>query len=384
MGSARPDASGSGGADVIVVGGGIAGVSAAAAVAETGRSVVLLEREAQLAHHTTGRSAAVYIVNYGGELASRLTLASRPFYDDPPEGLVDGPILEPRGLVMAGSAAHAAVIEQQIVEGQRLDPTIQRLDTAAIRSMVPVVRDEAAVVGMYEPGGSIMDVMGLHQAYVRQARSHDARIERHHEVVAIEPRANGWRVVTDRGSWDGEVVVNAAGAWGDVIGAMAGARPIGLEPRRRTAFTVTIDHDASGWPFVHLDTDDGPCYFKFEAGSQLLCSPSDEVPSPPVDAKAEELDVAMAIDRINRATTLGIRSVNTTWAGLRTFAPDRHPVIGWDDEVDGFCWMVGQGGTGITTSHASGRVVAALVDRRPMPDDLAAVGLELGALAPRR
>ena len=370
-------------ADVIVIGGGIAGVSAAYQLAGD-RSVILLEREAQLAHHTTGRSAAVFIVNYGGPIAQRLTVASREFFEHPPGHLVDGPILEPRGLLMTGTAKHANAIEASALEGRALDPTIEVLETAEILAMIPVLRAEAALIGMYEPGASIMDVMGLHQAFVRGARAEGATLARYERVTGIERMSDSWRVVTDRDSWQADVIVNAAGAWGDEIGSLAGAAPLGLAPLRRTAFTVAVDHDTSEWPFVHIDTDDGACYFKRESGDQLMCSPADETPSVPCDAKPDELDIAIAIDRINTATTLDIRSVRTTWAGLRSFVPDRQPVLGWDDEVPAFCWMVGQGGTGITTSHASGRVIASVVDGSPLPADLTDLGLTKTAMAPRR
>ena len=372
----------SGTADVVVIGGGIAGVSAAYQLASD-RSVVLLEREAQLAYHTTGRSAAAYIVNYGGPVAQRLTIASRAFYDQPPPGLVEGPILEPRALLIVGGPNQRADIEALVAAGRALDSRIEQLDTADLIKLVPVLLPEAAAVGLYEPGAASMDVMGLHQAYVRGARSNDTSIEPYNEVIALERAGENWAVTTDRGQWTADVVVNAAGAWGDVIGSMAGAASVGLTPMRRTAFTVSAPVDASSWPLILIEADDGPCYFKPEPGSQLLCSPADETPSEPCDARPEELDIAIAIDRINAATTLAIRSIRTSWAGLRSFVPDRNPVLGWDADLSGFCWMVGQGGTGITTSHAAGRVIANVVRGEPLASDLVELGLDLASMAPR-
>ena len=372
-----------GASDVVVIGGGIAGVSAAYQLAHT-RDVVLLEREPQLAHHTTGRSAAVYIVNYGGPINMRLTLASRAFYEDPPDDLTDHSILEPCGVLMVGDESHRATITSMALEGAALDPTIELVDTAAALDLVPALRGEAVAVGMFEPGGATMDVMGLHQAYLRGAIAAGATVHRHHEVIGIDRNGSGWRVTTDNGTFDADVIVDAAGAWGDHVAAMAGAAPVGLQPLRRTAFTAPVDVDTTGWPLVHIDSADGPCYFKPESGSQLLCSPSDEIPSDPCDARPEELDVALAIDRINTATTLDIRHVKTTWAGLRTFSPDRQPVIGMDPDVEGFCWMVGQGGTGITTSHAAGLAVAAAVRGEALPPTMADLGLDLRDLGPDR
>lgn len=366
---------------VVVVGGGIAGVSAAFQLSKTHR-VVLLEREAQLAHHTTGRSAAVYIVNYGGPIAMRLTKASREFLDATPHA--GHAILEDRGVLMVGDEASRASIEALAVEGNALDPTIELLDGAAARAMVPVLREEAAVVGMYEPGGSGMDVMGLHQAFVRGAVAHGAEILRHEGALRLE-RSNGrWRVSASNVTVEADVIVNAAGAWGDELAAMAGVAPVGLVPMRRTAFTAPVVADPTSWPLVHIDSVDGPAYFKPEAGGQLLCSPADETPSVACDAKPEEIDVALAIDRLNTMTTLDIRSVASTWAGLRTFSVDRQPVLGMDTEVPGFCWMVGQGGTGITTAAASGEVVAAAVRGEALPEHLLALGLDFDMLGPKR
>lgn len=367
--------------DVVIIGGGIAGVSAAYQLAKT-RRVVLLEREPQLAHHTTGRSAAVYIVNYGGPIAMRLTKASRSFLDDTPHA--DHPVLEDRGVLMVGDEAHRTEIEALAAEGNALDPSIELIDGAAARAMVPVLTEASAVVGMFEPGGSGMDVMGLHQAFVRGAVANGVQIRRHEGALRIERRGDRWCVSTANLAVEADTVVNAAGAWGDEVAAMVGAAPVGLVPMRRTAFTTSVAADPSDWPLVHLDSVDGPAYFKPEAGGHLLCSPADETPSPACDAKPEEIDVAMAIDRLNSLTTLGIRSVASAWAGLRTFSADRQPVLGMDPDVPGFCWMVGQGGTGITTAAAAGEVVAAAVGGDDLPEHLVELGLDFDLLGPRR
>lgn len=367
--------------EVVVIGGGIAGVSAAFQLSKTHR-VVLLERESQLAHHTTGRSAAVYIVNYGGPIAMRLTKASREFLDDTP--YADHAVLEDRGVLMVGDETNRAHIEALAAEGHALDPTIELVDGATARAMVPVLREEAAVVGMYEPNGSGMDVMGLHQAFVRGAVANGAEIVRHEGALAAERVGDRWTVSTPHTTVQADTIVNAAGAWGDELATMVGATPVGLVPMRRTAFTTAIAADPSAWPLVHVDSAEGPAYFKPEAGGHLLCSPADETPSEPCDAKAEELDVAVAIDRLNSMTTLDIRSVASTWAGLRTFSADRQPVLGMDPDVPGFCWMVGQGGTGITTAAASGEVVAAAVRGEALPAHLSQLGLDFESLGPMR
>lgn len=370
-------------ADVIVVGGGIAGVTAAFHLAPH-CSVVLLEREAQLAHHTTGRSAAVFIENYGGAVNRRLSIGSRAFLESRAGGLADVDLLVPEGMLDIGGPDAVAELTASAAAGAALVPSIRLLDESEIRELAPIIRPGVAAAGVWEPDAASLDVMALHQAYVRGARNHDATIERNATVERLE-RSNGiWTAETAAGRWQAPVVVDAAGAWGDIVGAMAGARPLGLQPLRRTAFTVATDHDTSSWPFVHHAYEPHRCYFKPEAGGQLLCSPADETPSEPCDARADEIDVAGAIDAINAITTLDIRSVKATWAGLRTFAPDRDPVIGWDDEIEGFCWLVGQGGTGIQTSAAAGAATAAIVRGEPLPAPLVDLGLTEAELAPRR
>lgn len=367
--------------EVVVIGGGIAGVSAAFQLSKTHR-VVLLEREPQLAHHTTGRSAAVYIVNYGGPIAMRLTKASRAFLDDTPHA--DHAVLEDRGVLMVGDEASRPHIEALAAEGQALDPSIELIDGVAARSLVPVLREEFSVVGMYEPGGSTMDVMGLHQAFVRGAVANGAEIMRHEGALSIARQAERWVVTASNVTVEADTIVNAAGAWGDELAAMVGADPVGLVPMRRTAFTTAVKDASDMWPLVHIDSANGPAYFKPESGGHLLCSPADETPSPACDAKPEQLDVAVAIERLNTMTTLGIRSVASTWAGLRTFSQDRQPVLGMDPDVPGFCWMVGQGGTGITTAAAAGEVVASAVRGEALPAHLSELGLDFDMMGPKR
>ncbi len=369
--------------DVVIIGGGIAGVTAASHLAPH-RSVVLLEREKQLAHHTTGRSAAIFLENYGGPLNRRLSIGSREFLESRAQGLADVPLLNPEGMLDVGGPEAVAELTERAAAGAALVPSIRLVDEAEILGLAPALRPGVVVAGVWEPDAATLDVMALHQAFVRGARNNGASIERDATVRRLSRSDGIWSVKSDAGVFEAPIVVNAAGAWGDEIGEMAGARPLGLEPRRRTAFTVQTDFDTSSWPFVNHDLEPRRCYFKPEAGGQVLCSPADETLSEPCDARPEEIDVARAIDAVNELTILDIRSVKTTWAGLRTFAPDRDPVLGWDDQVDGFCWMVGQGGTGIQTSPASGAVVGAIVRGEPLPRVLRDLGLTETDLAPRR
>jgi D-arginine dehydrogenase len=347
------------GTDVVVVGGGIAGVSAAAFLAEAGASVAMLERETVLSMHTTGRSAALYLANYGMQQTRRLTLASRSFLEHPPEGFAEAPLLAPRGMLFVGGESDLPHLQQLAETGRVLDPDITELDGAEARRLCPVLRPEHSVAGVLEPGASDLDVAGLHAGFVRMLRRAGGVVHRSAEVVAIRRTATGWTVTTSAGEHPCDVVVDAAGAWGDVVATLAGLAPVGLRPRRRTAATVGLpaDVDAGRWPAVNHARSEW--YFRPE-GDGLLVSPADETPSQPCDARPEDLDVALALERVAEATTLPLRSVRRAWAGLRTFAPDGEMVIGPDPADDTFVWCVGQGGYGIQSAAAVGRLTAGL------------------------
>ncbi len=367
--------------DVVVIGGGIAGATAAASLAET-HEVALLEQEQELAHHTTSRSAAVYIENEGGPIFHRLSTASRPFFEDPPGA--DHPIVEPMPVLSIGDESMADALRDEAAEAGRITPTLRFVEGDELFDLCPVLRRGTVAAGMYEPAAGTIDVMGLHQLFVRRARRHGAAIVRSARVQTLTRHADRWHVGSEAGEWTAGVVVNAAGAWGDQVAAMAGVEPVGLQPKRRTAFHAPTNADIDGMPFIYSGIPELQCYAKAESGGQLLCSLSDETNSDPCDARAEEIDVARAIDNLNALTTLDIRSVRTTWAGLRTFAPDRNPVFGWDDRVDGFFWLVGQGGCGIVTSPIAGEITRSLLETGDLPESTVALGLTKEMLAPRR
>jgi len=366
--------------DVAVVGGGIAGVAAAAGASRSS-SVVLLEQEAELALHTTSRSAAVYTENEGGPTFHRLSTASRPFWDDPP---ADGPLITPLGVLKVGDDALRDDFAAEVMAASKVTPSIRLVEGTDLQEICPSLNLDAVTIGMYEPTGGAIDVMGTHQLFLRTARSRGAKVWRSARVNGATRSGERWTIETDNGEARATTIVNAAGAWGDVVAERCGVQPVGLQPMRRTAFTTTIRDDPSGWPLVYSAIPELQCYFKPEAGRQLLGSLADEQLSEPCDARAEEIDVALAIDRINTISSVGVRSVNTTWAGLRTFAPDRNPVFGWDDEVEGFLWLVGQGGCGIVTSPIASDIVDCLLRHAPLPTGVRELGLTAADLAPRR
>ena len=365
---------------VVVIGGGIAGVSAAANLAPRA-DVTLLEREETLAYHTTGRSAALFVVNYGADGIRPLARASEAFLQSPPDGTTDAPLLSDRGLLWLATAEQMMTLEGIAAEGRASGARSKLLEPADVSDLVPVVRSDRIAGGLYEPTARDIDVAGLHQAFVRIARSHGATIETRAPVTELTRSGAGWRVTTPSVTYDADVVVNAAGAWGDVVAEMAGIDPVGLQPMRRTAFMVPGDESYASLPMV-VDTEQR-FYFKPD-GVQLLCSLAEENPSQPTDPRPRMEDVALAIERINEATTLSIRTVNSQWVGLRTFAPDREMVVGEAPNSDGFFWLVGQGGTGIQTAPAYGALLASLVLGEDIPKDLSEAGVDPAVTDPGR
>lgn len=366
--------------NVVVIGGGIAGVAAAAHLA--GRTdVLLVEAEDQLAYHTTGRSAALFYRNYGSPASRPLTSASRAFLEDPPDGLTDGPLLSARGGLRIGRPDQARALEQAMDEGLGSGSGPEWIEPGEVERLCPAVRTELLLGGVWEPDATDLDVAGLHQAFVRQARRHDVDIRRRAPVHRIARIDGGWRVHHGDDHTDCDVIVNAAGAWGDVVAGMAGVEPIGLEPRRRTVFMTPAPADSEGWPMI-IDADHD-YYFKPD-GEQLLCSSAEAEPSEPTDARPREIDIARAIEAINVATTLALTTVRSSWTGLRTFAPDDDPVHGFDPDHPGFFWLVGQGGTGIQTAPAAGAMTAQLIIDGSIGPDLAAHGIDPAALSPAR
>ena len=366
--------------DVVVIGGGIAGVTAAAHLAPH-TSVTLLEAEATLAYHTTGRSAALFIVNYGQQGFRPLTKASETFLIDPPEGSADGDLLSERGLLWLGREDQMGRLEDIAREGVESGASSQLVDIEEVVELVPVVRSDVITGGLFEPTAQDIDVAALHQAFVRITRQNGGEIRTNQRVRAVDRLVSGWRLTTESDSYECDVIVNASGAWGDVVAELAGIPPVGLVPKRRTAFMVPGSEDYARWPMA-VDTDQD-FYFKAD-GVQLLCSLAEENPSPPEDPRPAMEDIALAIERINHATTLNIRTVNSEWTGLRTFAPDLGLVVGEEPTAPGFFWLVGQGGTGIQASPGYGSLLAALVLGSDLPDELVDAGVDPAVTDPAR
>jgi D-arginine dehydrogenase len=386
-------------ADYIVIGGGIAGASVAYWLAPHGR-VILLERESQPGYHTTGRSAAAFIESYGTPQVRALTLASRAFFDHPPAGFCEHPLLRPMGALMVATHGQDAELQDMWDVLRAVTPRAQLLDAASACAHLPVLKPEQVLGAVLEPDAADMDVHAIHQGYLRGLRRAGGQIVCDAEVTALTRSAGRWQVhikgasSSAQGSepiYEAPVVLNAAGAWADQIAALAGLPGIGLEPRRRSAFTfappATTDGtpmDIRHWPMaISLGED---WYLKPDAGV-LLGSPANADPVTPQDVQPEELDIALGIHHIEAMTTLSIRRPIRTWAGLRSFVADGDLVGGFDPDRErgaGFFWVAAQGGYGIQTSAAMGEACAALARGLPLPERIAAFGLTEAMLSPVR
>jgi D-arginine dehydrogenase len=365
--------------DVIVIGGGIAGASVAAELAAD-RAVALLEAEAQPGYHSTGRSAAVFMPSYGPPVIRALTRASRVFFESPP-GDIGHPLLHHRGALFIAREDQRPALKRMAAEQAEVTPV------PAPRDAVPLLREDYAAAALHDPHASDLDVAALHQHYLRRLRAAGGTLVSGAPVRALSREARRWQVETPAGTFAAPVVVDAAGAWADVIARLAGVRPLGLVPKRRTAMIVAppsqpeLTAGLERWPLV-VDIDED-FYLKPEAG-KLLISPADATPTDPGDVQPEELDVAIGVERIERAFALSVRRIERKWAGLRSFLPDGDPAAGFAPDAEGFFWLAGQGGYGIQSSPALARAAAALVRGEALPEDIRAEGVSEEALSPAR
>lgn len=368
--------------DLIVIGGGIAGVSLGYEVAEE-RSVCLLEMESALAFHTTGRSAASYLETYGHREVRALTTASRVFFESPPEHF-DGPLLSPRPLLQFARVGRGSTLRELHGEVLERVPQARLLSPDDAVEVYPMLRLEQVELGMLEPGAMEIDVHGLHQGYVRGLKRRGGVIVKSGKVVSMDQVSGTWTITTADGvRRTAQTVVNAAGAWGDQVAALAGARSVGLAPLLRSIFMVRSPDPEATKHLPIVAEIDSTFYIKPE-GDQLLCSPAEETPTPPGEVRADQLEVARAIEAIAETTTFQPKSVTSTWAGLRTFAADRNLVLGPDPELPGFFWYVGQGGFGIQTAPAAARVAANVLRGEEVPSDVVERGLDISKLSPSR
>ena len=357
--------------DIIIVGGGIAGASLGAAVAGKRRTMII-EAESQCGYHSTGRSAAFYLESYGGPEVAKLNAASRSFLAEPPVDFSERGFLHERGdlhITRDELPVLPEGIESRVVERPELE------------NMVPGIRSEWRRA-LFEPGCADIEVAALHAAYLRQFRRDGGEIRTNARLRSARRESSGWIVQLEDGlTISAQVIVNAAGAWADAVAAACGAAALGVAPKRRTMVQLRVERTGlRDLPLV--DDANGTFYFKGESDSSVWLSPHDEIETDPCDAAPEEIDIATAIDRFERVVDWPVERVERSWAGLRSFAPDRLPVYGFDPHVPGFFWCAGQGGFGIQTSPAAAKMAAALLlDEHP---HVSVARIDATVFSPRR
>jgi D-arginine dehydrogenase len=367
--------------DIVVIGAGIAGAAIAAHLSERA-SVRLLEMEAQPGYHSTGRSAALFFQSYGNDQVRALTRASRAFFVSPPSGFSVEPLLRPRAILLIAHEGQEPALRHLLNSAAPGDGFREQTALEATR-VHPLLRSDGLRGAAYTDQSADIDVHALHRGYLRLFRSRSGVLINNAQVVALERTSGAWHVMTGRGPFRADIVVNAAGAWADVLAGLAGLKSIGLQPLKRTACLVPAPHDRrpDGWPML-VDVEE-TFYVKPEAGA-LLLSPADETLVSPGDVQADDLDVAVAVERVEAVTSLTVERVTHKWAGLRSFVADRSPVVGFDPIAPGFFWFAALGGYGIQTAPALSRLAAALALGAGPEDSLSSHGVYASALSPQR
>jgi len=362
--------------DVIVIGAGIAGVSVAARL-QARRKVLVLEMEDHPGYHSTGRSAAMYVPSYGPPMVLALTRASGVFFRSPPKGFAEAPLLTPRGELMLVDAGHEAEAETARALG------LKDIGPDEVAMLLPLIRPGSFTMALLDRNAEDIDVDLLHQGFLKSFRRAGGALKCAAGVRAMRRRGISWQVETDAGTFEAPVVVDAAGAWADEVAKLAGATPVGIQPRRRSAALVSPPEgiDVSAWP---LTFGAGETFYFKPMGGKIMISPADATLVDPHDAWADDMTIAEAIELYQAHMKHDITRLDHTWAGLRSFAPDGEPVVGYDPLIEGFFWLAGQGGYGIQTSPALSLTAAALICHESLPADVAAEGANAGALSPGR
>jgi D-arginine dehydrogenase len=345
-------------ADILVIGGGIAGLSAAAALSSDAR-VIVLEAEEQIGFHSSGRSATMVHYALGDRLVRGLTLASRPFFENPPEGFTDVPLGHRMPVLVHGREDERAAVDALEAEIS-LFASLERLDARGVHALCPLLNEDA-VHGIADRNGIRLDPHALLQGNLRRLKESGGTLESGQRIARIARAGGLWTVTSEKGqSFSAPLLVNAAGSWADAVARLAGVLPLGLQPKRRTI--ITFDAPAGTaldqLPFAKTIGDE--LYFAPESG-RLFASPMDEVPSEPCDAQPDEYEVALAASRMEERTSVKVERIHSRWAGLRTFTPDKHPVVGFAPDAEGFFWLAGQGGFGLQTSPAIAAIAASLI-----------------------
>lgn len=374
--------------DYLIIGAGIAGASLAYRLRERG-SILVIEAESQAGYHSSGRSAAMFMETYGTATVRALTRASRAFFEAPPDGFCEHDLLTDRGVLYIARDGQEALLAETFDQLQKTGSTVRQVTADEVVSRVPCVRRDGLIGAIEETDAKDIDVHALLHGFLKGAKQAGVEFCYSASIAGAKREGDQWRVdLSSNVTVAARNVIDAAGAWGQQVANLFGAGDIGLQPKRRSAFTFTAKNsqnevwsDMERWPVVAAV--DESFYFKPDAG-QLLGSPANADPIEAHDVVAEELDIAIGIDRITTATTLDIRRPNHTWAGLRSFVPDGDFVIGWDKNVSGFFWLVGQGGYGIQTSPGASLLAANLILGESLDPSLQAEHLDVSIVSPAR
>ena len=370
-------------ADFIIIGSGMAGMSAAYRLSKHGK-VVVLEKESLLGYHTTGRSAAFFTENYGNKTIRAITKASRYFLENPPACFKENELMTNYGgSLFIANKNQSALIDKELEYAEALSANVFEISIKKALEMVPVIKKNYIDRAIHEPDSKAMDVDLIHQGFARGLKSNNGTIVFNAEVNKIEKLNQDWKVYTKTDHFSAPIIINAAGAWCDEVAVLAGCKPLGLEPKRRTViiFENSENINTSNWPVV-IDVEDN-FYFKSEAG-KILASPADETDSLPCDSQPEEIDIAMTVARIEEATSFKIKKIDHKWAGLRSFFPDRTPTVGEDPLVSNFYWLAGQGGYGIQTAPGISKIIECLIIGKKWPSYLSELSIYPETLLPNR
>ena len=370
-------------ADFLIIGSGMAGMSAAYRLSKHGK-VIVLDKESLLGYHTTGRSAAFFTENYGNKIIRSITKASRHFLENPPSCFKNDQLMtQYGGSLFIANKNQSKYIDKELDYAKSVSANVFEIDKKEVQSMVPVIKENYIDRALHEPDSKVMDVDLIHQGFARGLKNNNGEILFNSEVINISKNRGMWLVKTSNNEFKAPIIINAAGAWCDEIAILANIKPLNLSPKRRTViiFEDSSNLNTAKWPVV-IDIEDN-FYFKAEAG-KILASPADETDSPPCDSQPEEIDIAITIDRIENATNFKIKNIDHKWAGLRSFFPDRTPVVGEDSNMSGFFWLAGQGGYGIQTSPGISKIIECLITGIKWPDYLSNNLITPETLSPKR
>jgi D-arginine dehydrogenase len=364
--------------DIIVIGAGIAGASVAARLAPE-KSVLILEMEDRPGYHTSGRSAAAYEPNYGPPVMLALARASASFLDKPPHGFAEQSILTWRNSLFVEAAGQESKTEKLLAHSSGLEEITSR----QARELMPVLKEDYARRIFLDAGTADIDVDILHRGFLKMFKANGGQLVTTAPATAIERKQGQWHITTPQGMFIAKTIVNAAGAWGDVIGKMAGAKPVGLVPKRRSIAIVPLPDGigSANWPMV---SDVGETWYCKPQSGKLMVSSADATPVEPHDAYADDMAIAEGIDRMMQATTIEVERVDHSWGGLRSFVADGNPVAGYDQHTEDFFWLVGQGGYGIMTSPALADAAASLLLGKSIPTYILDQGFDTKLVAPER